>query len=192
MSAVEVLRAPERLRSALSPIRMRLIQGLAEPDSAAGLARRLGLPRQKVNYHLRALEDEGFVELAEERQRRGCVERCMKLTSRAFLIDPQILGEIDPALAGDRFSSGYLVGAASQMLREVGAMRERAQAAKKPLITSTMEAEVGFATPADFNAFSAELAECIARLAAKYDAPASQKSRKYRLTLGLYPKEKKS
>src|SRR5437764_14580342 len=67
---------------ALSPFRLRLLTGLQEPESASGLARRLGLPRQQVNYHLRELERAGFIEMAESRQRRGCTERIMRLTSR--------------------------------------------------------------------------------------------------------------
>lgn len=190
MEAVELLRAPDRVRSALSPMRRRILKGLSTPDSAVGLARRLGVPRQKINYHLRALEDGGFVELAEEKQRRGCIERCMRLTARAFVIDPQILGQLDAALAGDRLSTGYLLAAASSMVRDVGELRERAKAAKKPLVTSAVEADIAFASPADFNSFSRELAETLAKLAAKYDQP-NVKARKYRLTLGLYPKDTK-
>ena len=38
------------------------MRALDQPDSAAGLARRLGVPRQKLNYHLRLLEDDGLVD----------------------------------------------------------------------------------------------------------------------------------
>ena len=38
------------------PMRLRILESLAGPDTAAGVARRLRVARQKVNYHLRALE----------------------------------------------------------------------------------------------------------------------------------------
>ena len=57
MLAVEVIDDPVAAAVALDPVRSRLLSELAEPASAATLAARLGIARQKVNYHLRALED---------------------------------------------------------------------------------------------------------------------------------------
>jgi predicted ArsR family transcriptional regulator len=55
--------------ASLDPIRSRLLAELAVPSSATALGNRLGLPRQKVNYHLRTLEQPGLIELPEERKR---------------------------------------------------------------------------------------------------------------------------
>ena len=44
--------------SALHPLRLQILSELTEPESAAGLARRMGVPRQQVNYHVRQLEDQ--------------------------------------------------------------------------------------------------------------------------------------
>ncbi|MGC5014312.1 helix-turn-helix domain-containing protein [Streptosporangium sp. DT93] len=82
---------PDRLRLALTPIRRRLLGRLREPASAVGLAADLGLPRQRVGYHLRVLEEAGLIELVEERPRRGFVERVMRVTAKAFLVDPGVL-----------------------------------------------------------------------------------------------------
>ena len=41
----------------LNPLRLQILEGLSEPDSASGLARRFGIPRQKINYHLRELRN---------------------------------------------------------------------------------------------------------------------------------------
>ena len=38
-------------------------------NSAAGLAKRIGIPRQKLNYHIRQLEKQGLVEEVGERIR---------------------------------------------------------------------------------------------------------------------------
>ncbi|MCU1377268.1 MAG: helix-turn-helix transcriptional regulator, partial [Acidimicrobiales bacterium] len=56
MHDVEVIEDPATAVVALDPVRARLLAELAEPGSAAALALRVGLPRQKVNYHLKALE----------------------------------------------------------------------------------------------------------------------------------------
>ena len=61
MLDVEVIADPAAAASALDPIRSRLLAELTEPASAAALASRMGITRQKVNYHLRALEDHHLV-----------------------------------------------------------------------------------------------------------------------------------
>ena len=68
----------------LDPLRRSVLTALTEPGSASTLAVDLGLPRQKVNYHLRTLEEHGLVALLEERPRRGLTERvvsCLLYTS---------------------------------------------------------------------------------------------------------------
>ena len=68
MLDVQVIDDPAAATVALEPVRSRLLAELAEPASAATLAARVGLARQKVNYHLHALEAQGLVRLAEERK----------------------------------------------------------------------------------------------------------------------------
>ncbi|HEX6883292.1 MAG TPA: helix-turn-helix domain-containing protein [Planctomycetota bacterium] len=191
-AGLRVLDDPRALAAALSPLRRRLLAELGRaPDSATGLARRLGLPRQRLNYHLRALEDSGLVELFEERQRRGCVERSLRVTARAFVIDPAVLGShpADPEAIQDRFSSSYQIAAAARLLRELTQLQRGAERAKKPLATLTLETEVRFASAARRAAFAEELGAAVAALAARYqdDAPAS---RAYRLVLAAHPKPK--
>lgn len=185
---VDVISAPERMAVVLSPIRRQLLENLGEPDSASGLARRLGLPRQKINYHLRELERAGFVELHEERQRRGCVERQVRVTSRALVISHDFLKGLaaDPDTIRDKFSSAYLIAAAGRMVRDVALLRERAASVDQRLATLAIETEVSFASPADFNAFSEELAGEIARLTVKYNRERARNSRKFRVVVGSH------
>ena len=66
MLDVEVIDDPAAAVVALDPVRARLLAELvAEPASAAALAERVGLARQKVNYHLRTLEAHGLVRVVE-------------------------------------------------------------------------------------------------------------------------------
>lgn len=191
--AVELLQEPERVAAILSPLRRRLLAELREPDSAAGLARRLGTSRQRLNYHLRELEREGLVELVRERQRRGCVERILRATARAYVIDPTLLG--DWAAGGgedrrDRFSSAYLLTRAAAVVREVAILRERARGVRRKLATATLEAEIHFESPASMRAFSQELAGCVADLVARYHRPDEAGGREHRLLVTAYPTPK--
>jgi biotin operon repressor len=185
---VEVLTDASRLATALSPVRMRVLKEMQEPQSATTLSPRLGLSRQMLNYHLRELEREGFLELVEERPRRGCVERMLKVTSRAFVVNPALLGAIsdDPDQARDRFSSAFLVATASRLIRDVALLGERARAVEQRLATFTMDCEAGFASPAAYRSFADEVAKAVTRIAARYDTGAAG-SRRFRIVLGSHP-----
>jgi DNA-binding transcriptional ArsR family regulator len=190
---VQVLTDTRQLAAALSPLRMRVLREMHQPESATSLAPRLGLSRQTLNYHLRELEREGFLEVVEERPRRGCIERMLKVTSRAFVVNPALLGALsdDPDQARDRFSSAFLLATATRLIRDVAVLGQRARAVEQRLATFTMDTEVGFDSPAAYRAFTRELAEAVTTLAAKYDSSAA-KSRRFRVVIGSHPAVTKS
>jgi len=173
----------------LQPQRLRLLKGLSEPDSAAGLARRLGLPRQQLNYHLRELERAGLVELVEERRRGNCVERVMVATARHYVISPEVLGGLSAGFdeVRDHFSSTSLVAVAARAIRELGELRSRADEQGKRLVTMTLESELSFASVEARNAFAKELSETIARLVVTYHDAKAPAGRMFRLVVGAYP-----
>ena len=179
---VALLDEPERLRVALSPIRRQLLDRLRAPASATQLAAELALGRQRVNYHLRALEGAGLLTLVEERQRRGCTERILIARADAFVVDPAVMaadrGDRDERAtaaaraAQDTFAAEYLIDTAADVVRHVARMQTQAARQGTRLVTFTLDTEVSFATPADLERFTAALADLIAREAAK-SAPAT-------------------
>lgn len=171
---------------ALAPIRRRILASLVEPASAAGLAERLEMPRQKIGYHLKALEDAGLIRPAGERKKRGFTERLF-VAARNYVLDPallQALPDPDVVEAQDRHAAGHLIATASSMVRDVARMREAADAEGSRLLTLTVEADLGFAAPADFDAFSRDVADAVAALARRYASPTG---RRYRLTAAAHP-----
>jgi DNA-binding transcriptional ArsR family regulator len=184
---LDVLTDGDRLAVALPPLRRQLLGLLAHPDSAAGLARRLNLPRQKVNYHVRELERAGFIELVEERRRRGVIERRMRATARAWVIDPALLagGSVDPTQFQDRFASAYLVASAAQTIRDVATLRELATATKRRLATFTLESEIAFASPRDLRAFTDALEANLVQLQQQFHHPGG---RRFRFLVAGHPR----
>ncbi len=135
MGAMQFVDDPARLRAALSPLRRRLLAALAEPASATELAARLGLSRQKANYHLRVLERAGLVELVELRQRRGCTERLVRASADAFVVDPSVMSRAtDPLVTRDAFAAEHLVAAAGRTVGDVSRMRAAANEQGKRLL----------------------------------------------------------
>ena len=184
---VTTVRDADRAAVLLHPHRQRILEGLSTPDSAAGVARRLGLPRQQVNYHLRELEKAGFVELVEERRRGNFIERVVAATARRFVISPEVLGSLGDDVEGlrDHFSSSYLLATATRTIRELAQLRSRADEAGQRLATMTLTTEVRFASAADRDAFARELTDAVAHLVQRYhDASGSAR---FRVLLGGYP-----
>src|SRR5262245_20787809 len=103
MIDVEVIDDPETATIGLDPVRSRLLSEMAEPASAASLATRVGLTRQKVNYHLRALEAHGLVKEATTRQWGGLTERLLVATANSYVVSPSALGPVgsDPGRTAD-------------------------------------------------------------------------------------------
>ena len=171
---------------ALAPIRRRILTALAEPASAAGLAEQLGMPRQKIGYHLRALEGAGLVQPAGERRKRGFTERLF-VAARDHVLDPALMQappDPDAVEAQDRHAADHLIATASTLVRDVARMRQDAAAEGSRLLTLTVEADVVFATPADFDAFTEDVSAAVAALARRYAAPSG---RRYRLTAAAHP-----
>ena len=188
-ASVQVIQTPTAAAAVFKPDRLRLLEMLGEPDSAAGLARRLQLPRQTVNYHLRELEREGLVEFVEHRKKGNCTERVLRAAARAFVISPEALGALGlpAAEAQDRFSSAYLISAAARAIRDTTCLRQRASKANKKLATLTLETEIRFATPAARQAFTDEVVNLMASLAAKYHDDGAKSGRSFRFLFAGFP-----
>ena len=187
---VDVLRRADQAASLFShPLRLKLLEQLMEPDSASGLARRLGVSRQVLNYHLKALEAAGLLQFVAERPRAGLKERLVRAAASAFLISPEVMGAVepDPKRLQDRFSWAYLVAAAARVVRDLGVLRGRADRAAKRLATFTLETEVRFASAGTRDAFTRELAEKVAELAMRYHDERAPQGRLFRFVLGAYP-----
>ena len=186
---VEVIADPAAAVSALDPTRGRLLAELAEPASAATLASRVGITRQKVNYHLRALEQHGLVAAAGERRWGGLTERLLVATASSYVVSPGALGPVaaDPGRTSDRMSASYLIAVAARAVREVGDLLNAARDKRKRLATLTIDTAVTFRSAADRAAFTDDLANAVTSLVARYHDESDPRGRPHRLVLAAYP-----
>ncbi|MCA8958340.1 MAG: helix-turn-helix domain-containing protein [Planctomycetes bacterium] len=189
MLDLQVIEDPATATVALEPTRSRLLAELAVPASAATLATRVGLARQKVRYHLKALEERGLVELAGERKWGGLTERLLVASAASYVVSPSALGAAaaDPDREVDRLSANYLIALGARIIREVGDLVRKARDSAKRLATLGVSTEIRFRSAADRAAFSAELTEAIATLVAKYHDPQAPGGRPHRLLVVAHP-----
>jgi len=187
---LHVLEDPAAVEAALDPIRAAILGSLTEPGSATTVAAAVGLTRQKVNYHLRALEARGLVEPAETRAWGGITERFVRRSARQLVVSPDVLQRpaINPNEVADRLSAAYMIAVNARTVSEVGAIARDASVGVR-LPTLTIDTVIGFGSPQDRAAFSAELQSAVATLIAKYH---HDDGRPHRLTVSSYPRPKES
>jgi DNA-binding transcriptional ArsR family regulator len=190
MLDVDVIEDPGAAAAALDPIKSRLLSELTTPASAASLAGRVGMARQKVNYHLRGLEAHKLVRVAADRRWGGLTEHLYVATATSYIVSPAALGPAaaDPARATDRLSASYLIAVAARVVHEVAGLWRRATAAEKRLATLSIDTEIRFASASDRAAFTSELTRTISALAARYHSASAPGGRTHRVVVMAYPK----
>ena len=189
MLDVAVIEDPTTAEVTLDPTRARLLAELAEPASASMLAARLGLPRQKLNYHLRTLEHHGLIQLVQQRRKGNMTERLLQATASAYVISPAALATVapDPGRAPDRLSARWLLALAARLVREVGALLGGAARAGRPLATFAIDGQIRFASAADRAAFTDELAQAVTALVARYHDQTAPGGRPHRVLVAIHP-----
>ncbi|MEU5883017.1 helix-turn-helix domain-containing protein [Spirillospora sp. NPDC047279] len=189
MDEVAVIEDAAAAEVSLDPVRARLLAELAEPASATMLAARVGLARQKVNYHLKALEKHGLVELVEERRKGNVNERMMRATAASYVISPTALAAVqpDPERSPDQLSARWLLAVAARLVRDVGMLITGAAKADKRVATFAIDGQIRFASAADRAAFAQELAETVTALVSRYHDENAQGGREHRVVVALHP-----
>jgi hypothetical protein len=177
---VEVIRTPAAAATALEPVRSRLLSELAKPASAATLAARLGMARQKVNE---------LVRVARTRKWGGLTERLLVASASSYVVSPEALGPagVDPGQTKDRLSASYLIALAARAVREVGRLLRGAEAAGQKLATLSIDTEIRFRSPGERAAFTRELTEAVMSLVRRYHDAAAADGRPHRLVVLAYP-----
>lgn len=188
MLDVLVIEESAAAEASLDPIRSEILASLAEPGSAAMVASRLGLPRQKVNYHLKELERHGLVELAEERRKGNVNERIYQATAASYVISPAALAAVspDPARAPDQLSARWLVALGARLVQEVGGLVTGAARVGRRVATYGLDTEVRFASAADRAAFAEELTQAVAALVSRYHDESAPGGRRHRVVVGIH------
>jgi DNA-binding transcriptional ArsR family regulator len=179
----------------LHPLRLRVLSLAREPGSAAEFARRLDLPRQRVNYHVRALERAGFLRPAGRVRKRNLVEQRYVATARAYVLSPGLLGPVaaDWRQIGDTASTDYLLALAEQIRTDIGQAAGDAEAEGKKIATLSLKSQFRFDSPAQRTEFANAVRQALVDVIARHSSPnrlengRPGKGRPFRLVLACYP-----
>jgi predicted ArsR family transcriptional regulator len=189
MLELEVIDDPYAATVALEPVRSRLLAELAQPSSAATLANRLGIARQKATYHLKTLEAHKLVKESGQRRWGGLTERLYVATAASYVVAPNAMGAVasDPRKAVDRLSASYLIALAARIVQEVSDLARKARAAEKGLATLSIDTEIRFRSAGERAAFTHDLTQAINALASRYHDASAAGGRAHRLVVVAHP-----
>ena len=186
-ASVRVLNDPETLHVLGHPLRVQILEALREPASAATVARQIGQTRQKVNYHLKELEQAKLVEQLRERRVGNFVESIYQAVARSFLVSPEVAWS-DPRRVETlrkQHSLQTLVLLGERLQTDAAVLVDRAAFDGEEIASASVVTEARFASEADRETFLDEYLRATAELLDKYG---KREGAAYRIVLAAYPK----
>ncbi|MBI2221579.1 MAG: helix-turn-helix transcriptional regulator [Acidobacteria bacterium] len=198
-NAVAVVRDGSRAAAVLHPLRLKILGALREPDSASGVARRLNLPRQRVNYHVRELARAGFLSRAGDRRRGNMVERRYVAAARSYVLSPDLLGTLgaEVTASGDSLAAGHLIALLSRAHAEVGLALQTGAETGKRFQTFSIGCDVRFETAEQRAWFEDALRRAVLDVVDRLASPAADGAgapapgQLHRLIVGCYAAPRK-
>ena len=196
MTTIENITDRRRAATILAhPLRPRILAHAHEPVSASDLARRLEQPRQRVNYHVRQLAKAGFLQPAGRQTKRNMVEQQYVASARAYVLAPDVLADVRPAVGGDadNASAAHLAALCARAQSEVAQIMQSANAAGLRVRTMSMCRDVRFESVEQRAEFTKELLVAVRDVAARFSSPLATTDgtpapgRPFRVVLGCYP-----
>ena len=177
------------------PVRRTIVALARTPISASEIASQLGVPRQRVNYHVRKLERARFLTPAERRVRRNMIEQRYVATAQTYVIAPELLGALAPHANAvrDAASAAALFSIASRAQADMSRVVAEADTEGKRVSTMSLTADVRFESAEQRTAFASALESAITDVIAKHSSPyaapdgSRATGRPYRLFLGCHP-----
>jgi DNA-binding transcriptional ArsR family regulator len=185
-SRVLSVRDPDAVAALTHPTRVRILDALRSPDSAAGAARALGESRQRVNYHLKELARAGLVRPAGERRKGNFVEQLYESAGGTFVVSPRLTwgdGARLRAIA-DQVSLQHLVEVGERLQRDAATLLDRAAFDGEEIAAVAVEASVRFPDAEARAAFLDAYLDIVARLIAEH---ASAEGEAFTVALVAHP-----
>ncbi len=161
-----------RAATLLHPLRLSIVRHAAVPMSASGIADALGLPRQRVNYHVRELAKAGFLRRAGTRRKRNLIERLYVASARGYLLGAAVLGPAGPAATAlESAGATHLLAVAARTQSEVARAAAAASSEGLSLPALSLAADIRFTSAKQRAAFVTALSTAIASVVRDHTSP---------------------
>ena len=177
---------PAAVEALTHPIRRQILAELRVPNSAAAVARALGEPRQKVNYHVKELARAELIQPAGERRKGHLIEKLFESVAGSFVVSPRLAweGALQARTLEEQISLARLIDLGEQLQEDACALLDRASYDNEEIPSATVEAEISFPDETSRSAFMTDYLEALGPLLTKYGA---RTGRSFRVALAVYP-----
>lgn len=177
---------PAALEVLAHPIRRKILAALRSPGSAASIGRLIGLPRQKVNYHLKELARVKLVRSSGERRKGHLIEKLYEAVAGTFVLSPRTGWDDDRRRQAlhDQISLARLVQLGEQLQQDAIALLDCAAWDDEQIPSASVETEIRFRDESARAAFMREYLEALGPLIDKYGV---RDGESFRVMLAVYP-----
>ncbi|WP_084429921.1 ArsR/SmtB family transcription factor [Kibdelosporangium aridum] len=189
MKSIAEVTSTEAVQAMAHPMRLRILAALREPGSAAGVARELGEPRQKVNYHVKELERVGLAHRVGERRAGNLVESLYQATAATYVVSPRLAWVDRPRIEAlaEQVALENLVAVGERLQQAAALLLDRAAFDGEKIASAAVEAEVRLADAAQRTAFLKEYMSAVGPILKKYG---DSQGDPYRVVLAVHPDPK--
>lgn len=185
------IRDAETLQALSHPTRVQILEALREPGSAAAVARTIGQPRQRVNYHLHELEQAALVRRVGEERTGNFIATLYQSVARSFVVSPQVAWSDPRRMEAMRsqHSLENLVVLGERLQRDAVTLLDRAAFDGEEIPSAAVTAELRFACEEDRSAFMEAYLRSLTDLSKQY---AKKDGEPYRVVVAVYPEGDKA
>jgi DNA-binding transcriptional ArsR family regulator len=183
---VHVVETPEALQALAHPLRVRVLEALREPGSAAGVARAVGHSRQAVNYHLKELERAGLLRKVGERRTGNFIEARYQAVAGTIVVSPHVAWQDPRRIEALRHQHSLerLVLVGEELQRDAAALLDRAAFDGEQIPSATVEAEVHFVDEDHRQEFLTAYFASLRDLCDRFGSPSGDA---YRVVVAVHP-----
>jgi DNA-binding transcriptional ArsR family regulator len=191
LKAVYEVRDQDTLQALSHPTRVQILEALREPASGAAVARRIGQPRQRVNYHLHELEQSGLVEPVGEERTGNFMATLYRAVARSFVVSPQVAWSDPRRMEAMRsqHSLETLVLLGERLQSDAAALLDRAAFDGAQIPSAAVTAELRFGCEDDRASFLNDYLKAVSQLTERYG---SKQGEGFRVVLAVYPEGSRS
>lgn len=185
-----VIQDVETLRAISDPLRIRLLELMAQPQTVKEIATQLGVGKTKLYYHLNLLEKHGIIRVVRTRVVSGIIEKSYQVTAFSFRPAKELLlsgdeGKTQGLAIVESILDATRADLAHSLKTGKAALGKEEQAKQlmlgRVVMSLTPEQAVSF-----YERFSTLLTEV-----SQYEKPATG-GQTYSLTIAFFPKETES
>jgi DNA-binding transcriptional ArsR family regulator len=167
-------------------LRVRALELLRAPASAASVARALGESRQKMTYHLQQLEQAGLIRKVKERRTGGFVEDLYQATAKSLVVSPEVTwgGAARSQALRRQLPLMSLVQLGASLQSDATVLLDRAAFDGAEIPSVSLDGEIAFASEQDRAAFIKEYLAAVQPLLEKHGGRSGDR---FRFIAAVYP-----